>query len=162
MTPNPIRKLLSTMRTNGVRCLLIGGQACVLYGGAEFSRDTDLVVSDDPANLECLQSAFDELEAKRIAVPPFEKSHLDLGLAVHFRCQHHDAENMRIDVMTKLRGVDVFDKLWERRTTFETEGLEIEALSLPDLVASKKTQRDKDWSSKCIIRITGSIRPRTV
>ena len=30
------------MRSHRVRALLMGGQACVFYGGAEFSRDTDL------------------------------------------------------------------------------------------------------------------------
>jgi len=30
------------MRRNGVRYLLMGGQACVFYGAAEFSRDLDL------------------------------------------------------------------------------------------------------------------------
>jgi hypothetical protein len=32
------------MRGHGVRCLLMGGQACVFYGAAEFSRDTDLAL----------------------------------------------------------------------------------------------------------------------
>ncbi|MCY2988105.1 MAG: hypothetical protein NTY19_09620, partial [Planctomycetota bacterium] len=48
MTPNPILKVLSSMKKNGVRCLLMGGQACVIYGAAEFSRDTDLVVLAEP------------------------------------------------------------------------------------------------------------------
>jgi hypothetical protein len=30
------------MHTNRVRALLMGGQACVSYGAAEFSRDVDL------------------------------------------------------------------------------------------------------------------------
>jgi hypothetical protein len=29
------------MRKHRVRALLMGGQACVFYGAAEFSRDTD-------------------------------------------------------------------------------------------------------------------------
>jgi len=32
------------MATHRVRALLMGGQACVFYGGAEFSRDTDLLI----------------------------------------------------------------------------------------------------------------------
>ena len=32
------------MRAHRVRALLMGGQACVFYGAAEFSRDTDLPV----------------------------------------------------------------------------------------------------------------------
>ena len=41
MSPNPIRKILSSMRAHRVRALLMDGQACVFYGAAEFSRDTD-------------------------------------------------------------------------------------------------------------------------
>lgn len=69
----------------------MGGQACVLYGGAEFSRDADVAVLADAPNLERLRSAMQALQATVIAVPPFD------------------------------------------------------ALSLPDLVMAKKTQRDKDW-----------------
>jgi hypothetical protein len=52
---------------------------------------------------------------------------------------------MRIDVMTKMRGVDSFPKLWTRRTTLSMDDGTIELISLPDLVQAKKTQRDKDW-----------------
>ena len=57
MTPSPILKVLSTIRRNGVRSLLMGGQARILYGGAEFSRDTDILMVADAANLARLQAA---------------------------------------------------------------------------------------------------------
>ena len=133
------------MQTHRVKCLLMGGQACVLYGAAEFSRDTDLVVLADTENLECLRSALAALCAGCIAVPPFERRYLDMGLAVHFRCHHPEALNMRVDIMSRMRGMDAFPDLWDRRTTLEVAGQTIELLSLPDLVQAKKTQRDKDW-----------------
>jgi len=37
------------MREHRVLCLLMGGQACVFYGAAEFSRDTDLAVLSRPS-----------------------------------------------------------------------------------------------------------------
>ncbi len=123
----------------------MGGQACVLYGAAEFSRDVDLALLSDPANLERLTTALADLEASVIAVPPFEPEHLEAGLAVHFRCRHPDLQGLRLDVMTRMRGVDSFDQLWHRRTTFSFDEETLDTLSLPDLVASKKTQRDKDW-----------------
>ena len=53
---------------------------------------------------------------------------------------------MRIDVMTKMRGLDSFSKLWARRTSLDLpDGTRCETMSLPDLVKAKKTQRDKDW-----------------
>ena len=42
MIPSRIQKVLSTMAARQVRALLMGGQACVFYGAAEFSRVTDL------------------------------------------------------------------------------------------------------------------------
>ena len=57
MIPNPILKVLSTLSCHMVRHLLIGGQACVLYGAAEFSRDCDLVILADSENLRNLQCA---------------------------------------------------------------------------------------------------------
>jgi hypothetical protein len=146
LTPNPILKVLSTLSRSGVRYLLMGGQACVLYGGAEFSRDTDVVLLAEPENLGRLRQALEELEAECIAVPPFEADYLQRGHAVHFRCRQPDAAGMRLDVMAVMRGVAPFADLWQRRTTLEDpSGVRIEAIALPDLVQAKKTQRDKDW-----------------
>ena len=88
---------------------------------------------------------MDELQAEVIAVPPFDIDFLQRGHAVHFRCRHPDAEGIRLDVMSVLRGVDGFEDLWARRSTLELDGERIEVISLPDLVQAKKTQRDKDW-----------------
>ena len=65
----------------------MGGQACVLYGAAEFSRDTDIAVLASAANLARLRRALDDLQARVIAVPAFQAKYLRRGHAVHFRCQ---------------------------------------------------------------------------
>ena len=70
LIPNQIHKVLSSMQKNRVRALLMGGQACVLYGAAEFSRDIDLAIVAGPANLSRLRAALSELRAEVIAVPP--------------------------------------------------------------------------------------------
>ncbi len=134
------------MRVHRVRALLMGGQACVFYGAAEFSRDTDLAILADTENLARLRRALADLQAEPIAVPPFALKHLRRGHAVHFRCQHPEALRMRVDIMSRMRGVAPFPRLWSRRTTVELPGdIRYDVLSLPDLVQAKKTQRDKDW-----------------
>lgn len=118
----------------------------MLYGAAEFSRDTDLALLASPENLMQLQAALDALGAWVVAVPPLGLEYLERGHAVH--CAYDDPEGgrMRIDVMARMRNVDPFPVLWARRTTLALEGVgDVEVLSLPDLAASKKTQRDKDW-----------------
>jgi hypothetical protein len=124
----------------------MGGQACVLHGAAELSRDTDFAVVADAANLRRLRKALDELKAEVIAVPQFELNYLRKGHAVHFRCYDPEAFKVRIDVMSKMRGVSPFEALWRRRVSVKLPSGELyEVMSVPDLVRAKKTQRDKDW-----------------
>ena len=46
----------------------MGGQACVLYGAAEFSRDIDLAILADPHNLSRLDMALSDPKAEQIAI----------------------------------------------------------------------------------------------
>jgi hypothetical protein len=146
LIPTPILTVLSTFRKNGVQTLLMGGQACVFYGAAQVSKDVDLALLAEPANIERLRLALKELAAERIAVPPFDPALFDRGHAIHFRCRAPVVAGLRVDLMSKLRLLDDFMALWERRTTFADEdGSEFNLLSVPDLVRSKKTARNKDW-----------------
>jgi hypothetical protein len=123
----------------------MGGQACVFYGAAEFSRDLDLLILADTENLGHLYAALADLEGEPIAVPPLDAEHLAKGHAVHFRCHRADVAGLRIDLMSRYRGGPGFEDLWSRRTTIEVAGEPIDILALEDLVHAKKTQRDKDW-----------------
>ena len=146
MIPTPIRQVLSTIRKHQVQALLMGGQACVFYGAAQFSKDVDFAVLADTSNYDRLRAALAELGADRIAVPRFDPAALARGHAVHFRCQAEGVEGLRVDVMTRLRDLPDFLTMWERRTTItEAEGNVVELLSVEDLVQAKKTQREKDW-----------------
>ncbi len=147
MIPISILRMLRTLRVRNLRYLLMGGQACVLYGGAQFSKDTDIHLVADQVSLAALRLALADLKAEVIAVPPFEEKYLELGLAVHFRCYPEDElQGTRLDIMTKMRNAPPFAELWDRRTTLALEdGTEIDAVAIQDLVQIKKTRRDKDW-----------------
>ncbi len=124
----------------------MGGQACVFYGAAQVSKDVDLALLTEPANIERLRLALKELAAERIAVPPFDPALFERGHAIHFRCGAPVVAGLRVDLLSKLRLLDDFMTLWERRTTFAgDDGSEFNLLSVPDLVQSKKTARNKDW-----------------
>lgn len=71
MIPNPILKVLLTLTASRVKYLLMGGQACVFYGAAEFSRDTDIAVLSDTDNLTRLSEALDALQAQCITRTTF-------------------------------------------------------------------------------------------
>jgi hypothetical protein len=146
VSQSPIPRVLSTFQRHRAKALLMGGQACILYGAAEFTRDVDFAVAVAPANLDRLRAALDELEAEPVFFPPLSAAVLRRGHACHFRSRAAGLHGLRIDVMSTMRGVDSFGKLWKRREEFELHGVGwVAALSLPDLVKAKKTQRDKDW-----------------
>ena len=58
MIPTPIRQVLSTIRKHRVQALLMGGQACVFYGAAQFSKDVDLVLFASEENFSRLRAAL--------------------------------------------------------------------------------------------------------
>jgi hypothetical protein len=131
------------MRKSGTRTLLMGGQACVFYGAAEFSRDLDLLILADSANFERIRIALADLNARPIAVPPFDAEFLSRGHAVHFRCQRDDVKDLRIDLMSVLRTGAHFEDMWDRRTTIEIEAEPVDLMALEDLVVVKKARRRK-------------------
>lgn len=146
MNQSPIPRALSTFLKHKVNALLIGGQACILYGAAEFSRDIDVAIMVSSENLERLRSALNELEAERIFYPELSEDVLLRGHACHFRCQREDVKGLRVDVIGVMRGVDPFPELWNRREEIDLPRIgKVAVMSLPDLVKAKKTQRDKDW-----------------
>ena len=124
----------------------MGGQACILYGVAEFSRDIDLAILIDTDNLACLREVLDVCRATPVYFPDLSEETLQRGHACHFRCHTPEFEGLRIDVMGRMRGIDPFPSLWERRLEMNFPEIgSVAVLSLPDLVLAKKTQRDKDW-----------------
>lgn len=147
MIQNQIRKVLSIFFTHKVKALLIGGQACITYGASEFTRDIDLAIMVSSENLEHLKLALKELEAERIYYPELSEDVLFRGHACHFKCQQADTNGLRIDVMGVMRGVDSFSDIWKRREEINLPGTgKVAVMGLSDLIKSKKTQRDKDWS----------------
>ncbi len=74
LDPEPLHKVLSSIEKHRVRALLMGRQACVLYGAAELSRDIDLAIVAGPANLSGLRATLADLKTDVIAVPPVDRS----------------------------------------------------------------------------------------
>jgi len=129
------------MQAHRVRVLLMGGQACVLYCGAEFTRGTDFAILADSANLNRLRKGLVDLPATVIAVPPFELKFL-AGPRHPLWCEYSEAAGIRVDIMSKMRGVDPFPKLWRRRTAIVVpDGTRVDLLSLSDLLQAKNPTR---------------------
>ena len=122
----------------------MGGQACILYGVGEFSRDLDVVITTDRRSFSALQAALADLHATQLYLPALDLEPLERGHIAHVACQREGG--LRLDICTRPPRVPDTEALWERAKHFHLPDGDVPVLSLQDLVATKKTQRDKDWA----------------
>lgn len=123
MIQSPIVKALSVFLKYKVNALLIGGQACILYGAAEFSRDIDLMVMISSENLKKIRLALNELGAEKIFVPELSEEVLLRGHACHFQCHSEEVKNLRIDIIGVMHGVEPFPELWNGGQNINLPGI---------------------------------------
>ena len=143
-----VGRVLGALRDGEVPALLIGGMACIVYGGKEFSKDADVVVACDDAAVSRLARVMAALGAEPIAVPPLSAQVLSKGHGVHFRLPPTPSlpQGLRVDVMGRLRDMDPFAVCWSRRLLLDLPGCgEVPVMALDDLLRSKRTERPQDW-----------------
>ena len=134
------------MAESKVRCLLIGGQACVIYGAKTSTVDLDITILTTARNVKNLLQALELLEAKPSpASVPVKVELLARGHSLHYYCEKKGPDRIRFGILGKLPRLAPFEDLWKRRyeCTFKS-GIVVPILSIPDLIASKKTGRIKD------------------
>ena len=139
-------RLFSILNDVGLQCLLIGGQACVIYGAKTSTVDLDITILSTNINLAKLKNALEVLEAKpSLASVPLDAALLTRGHSLHYYCGKSGFDNIRFDILGTLPRLQAFSNIWQRRFDFVSDsGVTIPVLSVPDLILSKKTGRIKD------------------
>jgi hypothetical protein len=127
----PVEDVIRLFNENGVRYLLLGGQAMRLYGMPRFTMDWDILIPPhDGSNIK----QINELLGNELDVPL-----LELG---------HDGQNVVQTYQTRwgvlqfhllVPGLPSFDEAERRSVTLESEsGDSVRCLSERDLLASKR------------------------
>ncbi len=135
------------LEEQGVRWLLVSGQATILYGAATFSEDIDLWVEPSETNLQCLLSALRASQAKYYKLTP--------ALTPELANRHHgfhftisdptDSMPLFLDVMCCPPRVGSFAEAAQRARVFTTDWGALPTVGIADLVELKKTQRPRDY-----------------
>ncbi len=139
--------IFATLDRHGVRYILIGGMAGVLYGAPYVTNDVDIVPQDGPDNLERLSAALDEVNA-RIRVADEEQgvpfSHDGASLA-RVRIWNLVTDLGDLDITFVPSGTRGYDDLVREVETMALRGTEVPVASLADVIRSKEAAgRDKD------------------
>jgi len=127
--PPDLIELLSEFAAAGVEALLVGGHAVAVHGRPRFTKDADLWIGDDPANVARACAALERFGAPRAVIEALPSAApLDVLWMGH--------PPARIDLMKAVPGGD-FAACWSRRLEIEDDGVRVNVVGRDDLVQLK-------------------------
>jgi len=144
--------ILRTLAAHRVDLIVVGGVAAVLQGVAILTLDLDIVYSCEPANLERLEQALDELHARYRHKPMIspERSHL-ASAGHHLLLTKHGP----LDVLGTIGANRDYVALLPVAEEMDLQGIQVRVLRLPELIASKQEAgREKDHAILSVLRRT--------
>jgi predicted nucleotidyltransferase len=146
-------ELLRVLHRHGVEYVVVGGLAAILQGAPITTLDVDVVYSRSEANVERLEAALTDLDARVRAD--------SRGLRIdrsHLRSAGHKLLRTRLGVLDLLGTVEEatgYQELTKDAELFLVDGVPIYVVSLPRLIAIKeKLTRPKDQLMLMILRAT--------
>lgn len=157
-----MRRLFRSFDRAGLDYLLISGQASILYGAATFSEDVDLWIRPTPANARRLLVALAACGARIYKLtPPLARKNLTAGHGFHFLVPDRPAP-IYLDVMGRPPRVGSFGEARRRARILPTGWGALPVVSIPDLIALKRTQRIADYdviTALVRVAVSAEVRP---
>jgi len=142
------KALLSSLQTEGVSFVIIGGVAATLHGAARVTFDLDVVYDRSSENLERIVRALAPFQPYLRGAPPglpfkFDSETLKRGL--NFTLTTSEGP---IDLLGELTGVGSFYEVSANSVTAQLFGAEYRFIDLDALIASKRAAgRPKDFEA---------------
>lgn len=102
-TVSDFEDLLTALGEHGVRYLIIGGLAFIYHAKPRYTKDLDLWIDPDPANIELANAALAEFGSPHLLSAEEREEILQLGLPPN-----------RIDLLCETGGIS-FEEAWSRR-----------------------------------------------
>jgi hypothetical protein len=141
LTEFDLRALLEQLHKRDVRFVVIGGVAVAAHGYVRSTEDLDLVPDPDPANLERLTAALDDLGSTLPTVKGrrFDPA-TDAGVIRRGGNVTADTRFGGLDVVQRARGVPAYTQLDEDAVDSELLGVPVRVCSLARLREMKEAQ----------------------
>lgn len=137
LLPPEFRRLLSSLNSNDVEYLVVGGYAVIHHGYVRTTGDIDIWTAANPANAQKLEKAIRSLGFN----PPWSKSGLFLKLGSVLTIGQ---EPLKFEIINEIDGVR-FEDCYSRKVTANIDGLLVNIISLSDLKTNKRASgRHKD------------------
>jgi hypothetical protein len=130
-----------------LEAVMIDNAAAAIQGAPVTTMDIDFCIEDNENNIKKLSKVANELEAELTDFYPF------------FQIQNPDNE-LYLDFLTRVIGIDSFESLLAKSTTLSFDGIfSLNIASLEDIIKSKTVAgNDKDLAVLPILEKTLKLR----
>lgn len=123
------KDLLQSLSAAGVRYLIVGGYAVMVYTEPRYTKDLDLWIEPVESNARKLFVALAQFGAPTGDIRPGDFTEPDVFFQI-------GVEPVRIDIMTSVPGLD-FVPAWERKVIVDFGGESAPVLCREDVLRSK-------------------------
>ena len=134
-TDNRVLLVCRLLNRHRARYVLAGGVAANLHGSVRATKDVDILVPADAANMARVLAALSELPygiARELDAEEIARNPITIV-----------GDDPRVDVLTVAWTV-TFDRAWKKRLVRRILGTRVPYLGRDDLIASKQTGRARD------------------
>jgi hypothetical protein len=138
-TIDDIRRICGALDEAGARYVLIGGFAVILHGGERTTKDIDLLVDPEPANVGRLKRALSVLEDD--AAREIEESDLQRYTVVRV------ADEVLVDLLAAACGVTWSDAV-ASALRMDLGGTPVTVADVETLIRTKRTLRPSDAADR--------------
>jgi hypothetical protein len=138
-TIDDIRRICRALDEAGARYVLIGGFAVILHGGLRTTKDIDLLVDPEPANVERLKRALAVLEDD--AAREIEAGDLQKYTVVRV------ADEVLVDLLAAACGV-TWSEARASALRMDVEGTPVIVADVETLIRTKMTVRPSDAADR--------------
>jgi len=139
MLNKDFKEFVQLLIENKVEYLIVGGYAVGIHGYPRYTGDLDIWINATPENAAKVLKTLNDFGFSSFRLK--EDDFLKLGNVVQL-----GYPPMRIDILTKIDGVD-FDSCYKEKFILEIEELKVNFINLEDLKKNKKASgrlRDLD------------------
>jgi hypothetical protein len=149
---DPLLKLLDRLNSEGVRYILVGGQAVRLNGFLRNTEDIDILLPSSVENGRRAIKALDFLVSVNELDAQWFESNRDAPENIRV------ADDLLIDLLFAANG-ETYESLQPHVRTLTVDGVEIRTLDIEGLLKTKTSYREKDLLDRqALLKILATLK----
>jgi predicted nucleotidyltransferase len=145
-------RIIEHLNKGGVKFVLIGGFAGVVYGCTYLTQDIDICCDFSVDNLLALQKALKGLHPVHRMTPQRLKLKLTAENCAEFKNLYLDTDIGQIDCLSYVQGLGTYENLETLSEIRDLDGLRIRVLNIDSLIKAKKAM-NRPYDKRALLQL---------